>query len=135
MEQLTYDVIIVGTGVSGLFTALSLPSDLRILLITKDSLENSDSYLAQGGICVLKSPDDFDSYFEDTMKAGHYENNEKAVRIMIESSPMIIQELMELGVTFERDKNGSLLYTRKGLILAIAFSIMKTSLEKKSLLF
>ena len=114
MDQLTYDVIIVGTGVSGLFTALSLPSDLRILLITKDSLENSDSYLAQGGICVLKSPDDFDSYFEDTMKAGHYENNEEAVRIMIESSPMIIQELMELGVTFERDKNGSLLYTKEG---------------------
>lgn len=114
MMKQHYDAVIVGTGAAGLFTALSLPSNLKVLMITKDSLENSDSYLAQGGICVLREPQDFDSYFEDTMRAGHYKNNTEAVRIMIESSPAIIQDLIDFGVDFERDINGELLYTREG---------------------
>lgn len=114
MKQRHYDIVVVGTGASGLFTALSLPSHIRVLMITKDSIDHSDSYLAQGGICVLKSPDDFDSYFEDTMRAGHYENNKEAVKIMIESSPEIIEDLIGFGVAFERDENGNLLYTREG---------------------
>lgn len=58
-----YDVIIVGTGVAGCFAALHLPSDMDVLMITKDGLEESDSFLAQGGICVLKNDDDYDSFF------------------------------------------------------------------------
>ena len=65
------DVVIVGTGVAGLFSALNLPRDKKIVMITKADLESSDSFLAQGGICVLHDKDDYDSYFEDTMKAGH----------------------------------------------------------------
>lgn len=108
-----YDIIIVGTGAAGLFTALSLPKNLQILLITKDSVENSDSYLAQGGICVLKSPNDYASYFEDTMRAGHYENNPESVKVMIEESPHIIEKLISFGVEFEH--NGSeLAYTKEG---------------------
>lgn len=109
-----YDVVIVGTGAAGLFAALSLPPELRILMITKDAVENSDSYLAQGGICVLKTPDDYKSYFEDTMKAGRYENNKESVEIMIRSSSRMIERLMDYGVEFERDADGGLLYTREG---------------------
>ena len=71
MEQIKehYDVIIVGTGAAGLFAALQFPRDKNILMITKDAVENSDSYLAQGGICMLKNQDDFESYYEDTMRA------------------------------------------------------------------
>ena len=79
------DVIIVGTGVGGLFCALNLPRDRKILMITKEAVEDSDSFLAQGGICVLRNDEDYDSYFEDTMRAGHYENNKKFVEIMIKS--------------------------------------------------
>ena len=79
----SYDVIIVGTGVAGLFTALSISPKYRILMISKDKIKNSDSYLAQGGICTLKEPSDFDSFFEDTLKAGRYENKEDTVRVMI----------------------------------------------------
>ena len=68
------DIVIVGTGAAGLFTALSLPKNRRILMITKSDLESNDSFLAQGGICVLKEESDYDTYFEDTMRAGHYEN-------------------------------------------------------------
>lgn len=113
MLNTTYDAVIVGSGAAGLFTALSLPAHLQILIITKDALENSDSYLAQGGICVLKSPDDFDSYFEDTLRAGRYKNNKDSVRIMIQNSPDIIKDLIHYGVEFEK-KNGELVYTREG---------------------
>ena len=73
------DILIVGSGAAGLFCALNLPSDKTITLITKDDAENSDSFLAQGGICMLKSEEDYDSYFEDTMRAGHYENRKESV--------------------------------------------------------
>ena len=109
-----YDVIIVGTGAAGLFTALSLPKDLQILMITKDALLNSDSYLAQGGISTLLNNDDYDAYFEDTMKAGRYENNEESVRIMIETSKEIINDLISYGVDFDKDRYGNLNYTREG---------------------
>ena len=65
------DVLIVGCGCSGLYCALNLPRDKRILMITSSDAESSDSYLAQGGMCMLKDDSDYDSYFEDTLKAGH----------------------------------------------------------------
>ena len=97
------DIVIAGTGVGGLFCALHLPRDKEILLITKADLEDCDSYLAQGGICVLKNEDDYDSYFEDTMRAGHYENRRESVDIMIRGSRQVIRRLVGYGVEFERD--------------------------------
>lgn len=112
--QTEYDVLIVGAGVAGMNCALHLPTKKRVLMIAKGGLKESDSYLAQGGICVLRDEDDFDGYFEDTMKAGHYENDPKTVRCMIENSRNTINELVALGVRFERAKDDSLLYTREG---------------------
>lgn len=62
MEHVKADVVIVGTGVAGLFAALHLPKDKKILMITKDELENSDSFLAQGGICVERNEEDYVFY-------------------------------------------------------------------------
>ena len=112
--QKNYDVIIVGTGVAGLFAALSISSDLSILMISKDKIKNSDSYLAQGGICTLKEPSDFDSFLEDTLRAGRYENKEETVRVMIENSPMIMDRLIKYGVSFDHKEDGSFEYTREG---------------------
>ena len=109
-----YDVIIVGTGVAGLFAALSISPKLNILMISKDKIKNSDSYLAQGGICTLKEPSDFDSFLEDTLRAGKYENKEDSVRVMIENSPMIMDRLIEYGVEFDYNKDGEFDYTREG---------------------
>lgn len=107
------DFLIVGTGAAGLFCALQIPSDKQVLMITKEDADESDSFLAQGGICVLKSEDDYDSYFEDTMRAGHYENRKESVDIMIRSSQSIIEQLVEYGVDFKRE-NGKFCYTREG---------------------
>ena len=113
MEETEYardiraDVVIVGTGAAGLFAALSLPKDRRVVVITKSDAESSDSFLAQGGICVLRDDADYDSYFEDTMRAGHYENRKESVDIMIRSSRDIIKELIGYGVEFARKETDS----------------------------
>ncbi len=107
------DILIVGSGVAGLYCALNLPKDKNITVVTKNKARRSDSYLAQGGICVLRDEDDYDSFYEDTMKAGHYENNPDSVHIMIHSSQEVISDLVSFGVRFE--KNGEkFTYTREG---------------------
>lgn len=106
--------VIVGSGVAGLFAALCLPKEQSVLVITKEDLNECDSYLAQGGVCVLRDIQDFDCYFEDTMKAGHYENNPESVRVMIESSRDVIGTLVDLGVKFDTDVDGKFDYTREG---------------------
>ena len=109
-----YDVIIVGAGVAGLNCALNLPRDRKILIICKDTPDKSDSYLAQGGICRLVHEDDYQGYFEDTMRAGHYENNPATVDCMIRNSQELIDDLIACGVRFAKNADGSLAYTREG---------------------
>ena len=112
MKQKT-DIVIVGTGAAGLFCALNLPKEKDIIMLTKADLESSDSFLAQGGICVLRDDDDYDGYFEDTMRAGHYENRRESVDIMIRGSREIIRDLVGYGVECAKE-NGEFLYTREG---------------------
>ncbi|MBQ6795412.1 MAG: L-aspartate oxidase [Clostridia bacterium] len=112
--MLKADVVIVGSGASALNCALNLPRDMDILIVTKDTAERNDSFLAQGGICVLKDEGDYDSFYEDTMRAGHYENNPESVDIMITHSRDVINDLIGWGVDFERDEEGNLEYTREG---------------------
>ena len=102
-----FDAIIVGSGAAGLYCALSLPKSLKIALITKKGAKDCDSYLAQGGMCTLTSQSDFEPWFEDTMKAGRGENDPKSVEIMIRGSREVRENLVSLGVRFERDSEGN----------------------------
>lgn len=108
------DVIIVGCGVAGLYCALNLPATTQVVMISKGTLEECDSMLAQGGICVLRDEDDYGPWFEDTLRAGHYECRRESVDMMIRSSRSVIDDLTRLGVDFERDDEGELRYTREG---------------------
>ncbi len=108
------DVLVAGCGCSGLYLALNLPKEKQILIVTKSDAESNDSYLAQGGMCVLTDEDDYEAYFEDTMAAGHYENDRKSVEIMIRSSQDVLKDLMGWGADFKKDADGNLLYTREG---------------------
>lgn len=112
--QIDCDTVIVGCGVAGLFTALHLPKNQKIVMLSKDALDMCDSMLAQGGICVLLNDDDYEDYFEDTMRAGHYENRKESVDLMLRNSRDVIHELLEYGVRFEKNEDGSLRYTREG---------------------
>jgi len=75
--EIKTDVVIVGTGVGGAFSALNLPEDKQIVMITKSDLESSDSFLAQGGICVLRDDEDYEGYFEDTMRVRSLREQER----------------------------------------------------------
>ena len=107
------DVVIVGSGVAGLYCALNLPEYKKITIVTKDEAPKSDSFLAQGGICVLRDEADFKAFYEDTMRAGHYENDPDSVEIMIRSSQEVIKDLVFFGAKFEKDGE-EFTYTREG---------------------
>ena len=108
------DILIAGCGCSGLYCALHLPSDRQVTVITKADEESNDSFLAQGGMCMLTGEEDYDAYFEDTLAAGHYENDRASVEIMIRSSQDVVEDLVSWGVDFQRDEQGQLMYTREG---------------------
>ena len=107
------DIVIVGSGVAGLYCALNLPEYKKITIVTKDEAPKSDSFLAQGGICVLRDESDFKAFYEDTMRAGHYENDPDSVEIMIRSSQEVIRDLVFFGAKFEKDGE-EFTYTREG---------------------
>lgn len=127
------DILIVGSGCSGLYAVLNLPEELDIMLITKSDFESSDSFLAQGGMCTLKDPSDYDSFFEDTLKAGHYENDQKSVEIMIKSSPDVVKDLVKYGVSFTLGRKLVILSIQEKVHMLITeYFSMKISLEKRS---
>lgn len=107
------DVLIIGTGVAGLYAALNMDSKIKVLLISKTKNIEGNTYLAQGGISVARGVEDIEAFIEDTMKAGRYENDKKAVKVLAKESIKNINKLIKFGVNFDRDENG-LLYTREG---------------------
>lgn len=113
-ESAVCDVVIAGCGVAGLYAALNLPATCQVVMLSKGAVEECDSMLAQGGICVLPEAGDYDSFFEDTMRAGHGANRRESVDIMIRSSRAIVNDLLALGVEFQRAGDGSLAFTREG---------------------
>lgn len=107
------DVLIVGSGVAGLYASLNLREDLEIIMVSKKSVNLCNSSLAQGGIAVARGKEDFQSFIEDTLKAGKYENNIDSVRVLVEESMDNINKLMDLGANFEKDESG-VLFTKEG---------------------
>lgn len=110
----TCDVLIVGTGIAGVYTALNLNKNLKIKLISKESIRECDSYLAQGGICTALDNEDIPYYIEDTLIAGNYKNDPSAVEILVKESIENIERLINFNVPFDRNDNGSLSFTREG---------------------
>lgn len=108
------DVLIIGSGVSGLYCALNLKNDLNVLVVCKDKINCSNTYLAQGGISVARNEYDIPLYIEDTLKAGQYKNNIEAVKVLASESIYNVQKLIEMGLDFDKNQDGSLNYTKEG---------------------
>lgn len=106
-------MIVVGSGAAGIYCALNIPSDKKVLLITKESLGKGNSTLAQGGITTVLGPEDLEIFIEDTLKAGGYANEFEKVRLMGEASFTLKEELINLGVSFTQ-KEGKVCYTQEG---------------------
>jgi len=114
--QTEYDFLIIGTGLSGLSTALKLAKLGKVALVAKSSLENTNSWLAQGGIAsvVYKKDDSFESHVKDTMSAGAELGDEFVVNHTIKQGPDRIQDLIDWGVEFDKSKDEFLALTREG---------------------
>src|SRR5512139_2217935 len=108
------DFLVIGAGVAGLRAAIELAPHGRVLVVAKDSLKESSSEYAQGGIAVALSDEDEVSLHEsDTIAAGDGLCDEAAVKVLVEEGPERIQELIEWGTEFDRD-GSTLLFAREG---------------------
>ncbi|GHV47296.1 L-aspartate oxidase [Clostridia bacterium] len=117
MYFLKYDVIIAGAGAAGLYTALNLSAELKVLVLSKDDPSLCNSALAQGGIAAVldKESDSFLLHMEDTLTAGGHENNPDALRILVEEGPEQILRLRDnFGVNFDKADSGKLSLTLEG---------------------
>ena len=108
-----YDVVIVGAGVAGLYAAMHIPREKKVLIINKRETFKCNSFYAQGGIALAIDKEDIPLHVKDTLEAGAGLCDEEAVRVLSENSRAIIDDLIERGFEFDRDKNGNLLYTKE----------------------
>ncbi len=112
----SYDVVIVGSGIAGLYAALNFPPTVSVLMLSKKERHISNSSLAQGGVaCVLDLENDsYDFHFEDTLIAGGRKNDPDAVRTLVEEGPQDVLRTIEYGVEYDRNENGELIKTLEG---------------------
>ena len=117
MKFKKFDVLIVGTGISGIYAALNLDPGLSILMLSKRELTLCNSALAQGGVAAVMDPtnDDYELHIKDTLIAGQYKNNLDNVKILVQQGPKDVERLVEkYGVDFDRKEDGSLALTLEG---------------------
>ncbi len=110
------DIVIVGAGLSGLYTALCLNPNHTIVILAKTRFEESNSSLAQGGIAAEMKAEEalLKDHVEDTLKAGHYQNRKEAVHVLVEEAQKNIEKLLTFKVTFDKDTAGQFKTTTEG---------------------
>lgn len=116
MKQIATDIVIVGAGLAGLYTALNIDPKYRVDIVVKESITNANSSLAQGGIAGELDfiQENLDEHIEDTLKAGSYLNNKDAVTVLVTEASANIKRLMSYKVAFDRDSDGNILLTKEG---------------------
>ena len=114
MENKYVDVLIVGSGVAGLYSALNIRDDLDVMVVSKDKIDCTNTSLAQGGISVARDVNDVPYFIEDTLKAGHYKNDVHAVKVLTKESIENVDSLVALGLDVDKDDEGNWDYTKEG---------------------
>ncbi|NWF90763.1 MAG: L-aspartate oxidase, partial [Ignavibacteriaceae bacterium] len=112
--MLKTDVLVIGSGIAGLFAAIKIADFADVILVTKKNRAESNTNYAQGGIASVIDPaDSFEKHVNDTLIAGAGLCNKRAVEIMVNEGPDRIKELIELGTKFT-EKNGKLDLVQEG---------------------
>ena len=114
MENKYVDVLVVGSGVAGLYCALNLREDLDVMVVSKDKIDCTNTSLAQGGISVARDFEDVPFFAEDTLKAGRYKNDVQAVEVLTKESIENVDYLVSLGLDVDKDEEGNWDYTKEG---------------------
>lgn len=111
-----YDFLVIGSGIAGMSFALKVADHGRVALICKTTLEEANTYLAQGGVASVTNTlvDNFDKHIEDTMIAGDFLSDRAAVEKVVRNAPAQIRELIGWGVEFDKDENGNFDLHREG---------------------
>ena len=112
-----YDVLIAGTGVAGLYSALNFAPDVRVLVLSKRESTLCNSFLAQGGVAAVvdKEHDDYRLHIADTLIAGGYKNDLRSLEILVNEGPEDVLRLMkEIGVDFDTDEAHHISMTLEG---------------------
>ena len=108
-----YDVIIIGSGIAGLYAAINLPKNKKVLIINKRETFKCNSFYAQGGVALAVDNEDIPAHIEDTINSGDGLCDEEAVDVMSKNSKKVIDDIIKLGFNFDSDKDGNLLYTKE----------------------
>ncbi|MEO1937019.1 MAG: FAD-dependent oxidoreductase, partial [Sulfurimonas sp.] len=108
-----YDVIIIGAGVAGLYAAMKLPKEKKVLIINKRQPFKCNTFYAQGGVALAKDKADVPVHIQDTLAAGDGLCDEEAVAVLSQFSREAIDDLIKNGFEFDKDDEGNLLYTRE----------------------
>lgn len=115
MLQIKTDILIIGSGISGLICALSLPEKYNILIVTKSILKRSNTQLAQGGVAVASADfADVNSHKQDTLATGVGLCDDQAVDILVNDGVERIKDIIDYGVKFDRDENDNLELLKEG---------------------
>ncbi|WIV19300.1 L-aspartate oxidase [Paenibacillus polygoni] len=114
LPQVETELLVIGTGIAGLFTAIEASRDRQVLMITKRTLLESNTRYAQGGIAAVTAEDDSPAYhMQDTLTAGAGLCREEAVKVLVSEGPERVRELISLGTAFDIE-NGELALTQEG---------------------
>ena len=108
-----YDIIIIGAGVAGLYAAMKIPKEKKVLIINKRETFKCNTFYAQGGVALARDKEDISTHIQDTLDAGDGLCDLNAVEILSQQSREAIDDLIENGFEFDRDENGLLLYTKE----------------------
>ncbi len=111
--MIRYDVIIIGAGVAGLYAAMHLPKEKKVLIINKRESFKCNTFYAQGGVALSRDEEDIPSHIKDTLEAGAGLCDEEAVKVLSYNSRQAIDDLIANGFEFDSDESGNLLYTKE----------------------
>lgn len=111
--MIKYDVIIVGAGIAGLYAAMNLPKEKKVLIINKRETFKCNSFYAQGGIALAVDKEDIPLHVEDTLNAGDGLCDKDAVDVLSQNSRIVIDNIINMGFEFDKDSEGNLLYTKE----------------------